>query len=217
MLPLLYALTLFASAALLFAVQPMAGKDLLPLAGGTPAVWTTCLVFFQGVLLLGYLYADRLTAKLSVDRQALVHLAVGGLGLAAALWLRPDPAWIPEDQDYPTLGLAAYLAALVGVPFFAVSATAPLLQRWFAHTGHRTAGDPYFLYAASNAGSLLGLLAYPFAVEPVLSLGEQQTVWAAGYGLLLGLVAACAVVALRARASSAGSHLPRSLRACSCP
>jgi SAM-dependent methyltransferase len=196
MLPALFAATLFAAAALLFAVQPMAGKDLLPLAGGTPAVWTTCLLFFQGVLLLGYLYADRLT-RLPVGRQAVIHLLVGGLGLAAAVWLRPDPAWIPDDQDDPTLGLVRYLVALVGVPFFAVSATAPLLQRWFAHTGHRSAGDPYFLYAASNAGSFVGLLAYPFAVEPWLPLGEQRVWWAAGFFGLVALVAVCGLLAFR--------------------
>ena len=201
MLPALFAVTLFAAAALLFAVQPMAGKDLLPLAGGTPAVWTTCLLFFQAVLLLGYLYADRLS-RLPVGRQVGIHLLVGGLGLAAAAWLRPDPAWIPDDQDDPTLGLVRYLAALVGVPFFAVSATAPLLQRWFAHTGHRSAGDPYFLYAASNAGSLVGLLAYPFAVEPWLPLGAQRWWWAVGFAGLLGLVGGCGVVSFVGRVES---------------
>mgnify|MGYP002780445474 CR=1 FL=1 len=197
MSPVLFALALFGSAALLFSVQPVAGKVLLPLAGGTPAVWTTCLVFFQSVLLLGYLYADRLSARLAVNRQVLLHLAVGGVGLTSLLLLAPDPAWVPDDAESPVFGLAAYLAAFVGLPFFALSATAPLLQKWFAATGHRSAADPYFLYAASNAGSLLGLLAYPFAVEPNVTLGDQRTAWVVGYVLVLMSVAVCGWVAMR--------------------
>jgi SAM-dependent methyltransferase len=196
LLPTLFALTLFLSAALLFVVQPMAGKVLLPLAGGTPAVWTTCLVFFQAALLSGYLYAHRLTAA-PPRRQVGLHLAVAVLGIAAVVLLRPDPEWVPEDSDYPVLGLAAFLAALVGVPFFVLSTTAPLLQRWFAATGHRAARDPYFLYAASNAGSLLGLLGYPFLVEPNLSLGEQRAAWAVGFAAFAGLMAACGAVVWR--------------------
>ena len=191
MLPAVFALTLFASAGLLFVVQPAAGKELLPLAGGTPAVWTTCLLFFQAVLLAGYLYADRV-ARLAPRPQTVVHLAVGGAGLAAALLVRPDRAWIPDDSDYPVAGLTAYLAALIGVPFLALSATAPLLQRWFAATGHRAGADPYFLYAASNAGSLVGLLAYPFLVEPRVRLPDQWDAWTLGYAGLLGLVGVCA-------------------------
>jgi hypothetical protein len=110
---LLFATTLFASATLLFSVQPMAGKELLPLAGGTPAVWNTCLVFFQTVLLLGYLYADRLV-RWPLRGQLVGHLVVAGLAVVAAAILRPDPAWIPADSDYPIPGLVAYLAAAVG-------------------------------------------------------------------------------------------------------
>ncbi|HET6574392.1 MAG TPA: fused MFS/spermidine synthase [Fimbriiglobus sp.] len=197
MLPALFALTLFLSAALLFVVQPMAGKVLLPLAGGTPAVWNTCLVFFQTALLFGYLYAHRLTAA-PTRRQVGLHLAVAALAIVAVLTLRPDPDWVPADSDYPVFGLAAFLAALVGVPFFVLSATAPLLQRWFAATGHRSAADPYFLYAASNAGSLLGLLGYPFLVEPWLPLGEQRWLWAVGFAGLVGLMALCGVLVGRA-------------------
>ncbi len=206
MLPALFALTLFLSAALLFAVQPMAGKVLLPLAGGTPAVWNTCLVFFQAALLLGYLYAHRLTAA-PPRRQVGLHLAVAGLGIVAVLLLRPDPEWVPEDSDYPVLGLAAFLAALVGVPFFVLATTAPLLQRWFAATGHRSAADPYFLYAASNAGSLLGLLGYPFVVEPNLSLGEQRAVWAVGFAAFVGLMASCGAAIWRGRSDLPPSPL----------
>jgi hypothetical protein len=212
LLPILFALTLFLSAALLFVVQPMAGKVLLPLAGGTPAVWNTCLVFFQAALLLGYLYAHRLTTA-PPRRQVGLHLAVAGLGIAAVVLLRPDPDWVPEDSDYPVLGLAAFLAALVGVPFFVLSTTAPLLQRWFAATGHRSAADPYFLYAASNAGSLLGLIGYPFLVEPNLSLGEQRAAWAVGFAAFVGLMAACgvAVGSVGARSVSEGQDADPSL------
>lgn len=197
MLPILYALTLFLSAGLLFVVQPIAGKDLLPLAGGTPAVWTTCLLFFQAVLLIGYLYADRLV-RLSPMLQTMIHLSIGGLGLTAALLLRPSVEWIPEDSDYPILGLTAYLVGLVGAPFLVLSATAPLLQRWFAATGHPAGRDPYFLYAASNAGSLLGLLGYPFLVETRLQLPEQLEFWKIGYLGLMGLILLCAATVWRA-------------------
>ncbi len=196
MLPVLFAVTLFASAALLFSVQPIAGKKLLPLAGGTPAVWTTCLVFFQAILLLGYLYADRLSRLGAMGRQVLVHLGVGIAGCLTLLLVIPDSTWVPDDAESPVLGLVAYLAAFVGLPFFALSATAPLLQKWFASTGHAGARDPYFLYAASNAGSFFGLFAYPFLIEPHLTLGEQRTWWTVGYFALLGLVVGCGWVGM---------------------
>ncbi|OWK35915.1 fused MFS/spermidine synthase [Fimbriiglobus ruber] len=202
MLPVLFAATLFASAALLFVVQPMAGKVLLPQAGGTPAVWNTCLVFFQAVLLLGYLYAHALTTVLSARRQIVAHLGVIALGLAVAVGVRPDPDWIPDDGEFPFAGLVAFLAALVGGPFLVLSASAPVFQRWFAQTGHRSAHDPYFLYAASNAGSFIGLLGYPFLVEPNLPLDHQESWWRTGYAVFFGLAAACGtVVWLRSRRS----------------
>lgn len=187
-----FAMALFSAAALLLAVQPVAGKVLLPLAGGSPAAWAACLVFFQAVLLLGYLYADRLGA-IRVRWQPLVHLAVGAVGFAAALFIRPDAAWIPDDAEYPFLGILAFLAAFVGLPFFALSATAPLLQRWFASTGHRAAADPYFLYAASNAGSLLGLIAYPFLIEPTVPVSTQMKYGLIAYAVIFGLIAFCGV------------------------
>src|SRR5688572_17352986 len=152
---LLFAATMFLSAALLFVVQPMTGKQLLPLCGGTPAVWNTCLVFFQAALLLGYLYAHGL-GRLPVGRQLVVHAVVlaAGFGLVVAFGrLKPDPALIPDAADVPVAGLILGLAACVGGPFLVLAATAPLLQKWFAAASHR---DPYPLYAASNAGSLIG-------------------------------------------------------------
>jgi spermidine synthase len=212
LLPVLYAATLFIGATLLFLVQPLIGKVLLPLLGGTPGVWNTCMVFFQAVLLGGYLYAHRSIARLGIRRQAVLHLGLLLLipiAFAVAVSARGTPvpgiaSLLPADQDYPVFGLIAFLAAAVGVPFFVLSTTAPLLQRWFASTGHASARDPYFLYAASNAGSLLGLLAYPFLIEPRLPLAEQQWIWAAGVGIYAVMVLVCAVTVLRREDSSFG-------------
>jgi hypothetical protein len=203
----LYAATLFVGATLLFLVQPLVGKLLLPLVGGTPGVWNTCMVFFQAVLLGGYLYAHRSTSKLGVRRQAAAHLILLAFVLLAfklgtAATGSPVPvvsSLLPEDQDYPIFGVVALLAVAVGFPFFVLSTTSPVLQRWFAATGHPSAKDPYFLYAASNAGSLLGLLGYPLLIEPRLTLATQQWVWAAGVGAYLLMVLACAACLFRER------------------
>lgn len=210
MLPALYAATLFVGAALLFLVQPLVGKLLLPLVGGTPGVWNTCMVFFQVVLLAGYLYAHRSTSQLGVRRQALIHLCllaavVIAFKVAVASRGAPVPvvsSILPDDQDSSALvflQLSAVVGVAVGVPFFVLSTTSPVLQKWFASTGHPAAKDPYFLYAASNAGSLLGLLAYPLAIEPRLTLVQQQWVFAGGVMGYVGLVFACALTVLRNR------------------
>ncbi|MFO0845360.1 MAG: hypothetical protein U0797_23750, partial [Gemmataceae bacterium] len=204
MRPVLFALTLFLSAALLFLVQPMVGKLLLPLLGGTPAVWNTCLVFFQALLLAGYLYAHVSTDRLGVRRQARWHLLVlllPPVALAAGWGLAGSPVPVvssltPTDEDYPVLPLLAMLFLAAGPVFLVLATTGPLLSRWFAAGGGR---DPYVLYAASNAGSLLGLLAYPFLVEPSLSLTTQQWAWAAGVGAYILLAAGCATLTWRAR------------------
>lgn len=205
LLPALYAFTLFVGAALLFLVQPMVGKLLLPLLGGTPGVWNTCMVFFQAVLLGGYLYAHRSTGQFGVRRQALFHLAllaVVVLAFKAALSATGSPvpvitSLLPDDQDYPIFGLVAFLGVAVGVPFFILSTTSPLLQRWFVTTAHPSARDPYFLYAASNAGSLLGLLGYPLFIEPRLTLEEQKWLFAAGVCAYVVLVVICATTIFR--------------------
>src|SRR5919199_3029713 len=156
----LFATTIFVSATLLFVVQPMVAKAILPLLGGTPAVWNTCMVFFQAVLLAGYLYAHLLVTRLRLAAQVPIHLALLAL---AGLTLPIDvtSAWSAWHEAHPQLGVLALLAGGVGLPFLALSATAPLLQAWFARTGHSSAGDPYYLYAASNAGSIVALLSYP--------------------------------------------------------
>ena len=181
-----FALTLFVSATLLFLVQPMFAKMVLPRLGGTPAVWNTCMVFYQAVLLAGYLYAHFSTKWLGSRRQALLHLAILALPLLV-LPIALGDAQIPIGGQNPTAWLLAILAASVGLPFFAVSASAPMLQKWFADTGHPAGKDPYFLYAASNLGSMLALLGYPTIIEPMLPLAGQSRVWQFGY-LLLGLL-----------------------------
>jgi hypothetical protein len=186
----LFAATLFLSAALLFAVQPMVAKMVLPLLGGAPAVWNTAMLFFQGALLAGYAYAHLLARHLRPGAQVAAHLAV----LAAGFLFLPlglAEGWAPPADASPILWLLALLSASVGLPFLALSATAPLLQAWFARSGHKEAADPYFLYAASNLGSILALLAYPFIIEPTLPVSLQRLAWSGGYVLLAALIALC--------------------------
>src|SRR3989338_6757791 len=153
----LFSVTLFLSAFLLFAVQPMFTKMVLPLLGGTPAVWNTCVVFFQAMLLAGYSAAHLMAQRLRPQRQVMVYLGVLTAGLLF-LPARIPPRWLPPADGSPILWLFALLSVAIRLPFFVVSATSPLLQRWFAKTVHPSSADPYFLYAASNLGSLLALL-----------------------------------------------------------
>ncbi len=193
MLVLCFAAALFVSSAQLFLIQPMVAKAVLPMLGGTPAVWNTCMVFFQCALLGGYLYAHLGARWLGARRQAILHVAIL-LASSAALPGVLAPSAAPPADASPSWWLLRLLVVTVGVPFFVVSTTAPMLQRWFATTGHRSAGDPYFLYAASNAGSLVALVGYPLVVEPTLRLGEQARLWIGGYGVLGLLTAACAAI-----------------------
>jgi hypothetical protein len=199
-LPFLFAITLFVSATLLFLVQPMIAKMILPLLGGTPAVWNTCMVFFQAALLAGYAYAHATTTWLGLRRQVLLHTVL--LFLPLLVLPITVAGWTPRSDVNPIPWLLTLLAVSVGLPFFVLSASAPLLQRWFAHTGHASAKDPYFLYAASNLGSMLALLSYPTLVEPHLPLNpqhwfSQSKLWAGGYGFMVLLVAACAWIIWR--------------------
>jgi SAM-dependent methyltransferase len=209
-LKLLFATTLLLSATLLFLVQPMVGKMILPLLGGAPAVWNTCMVFFQAALLAGYAYAHGSAARLESRRQALLHAGVLLLP-ALTLPLLTLPVRLARGESLPNLPglsvfnsppaeanpipwLLALLVLTVGLPFFVLSTSAPLLQKWFAGTGHPSAGDPYFLYAASNLGSMLALISYPLLLEPFLRLEVQGRLWTAGYAgfVLLTLVCAAA-------------------------
>ena len=194
----LYSATLTLSAALVFMVQPMFARLLLPLLGGTPAVWTVALLFFQTALLLAYLYAHWTTRRFGVRRQAALHLALVA-GAMIVLPIGVPDGWTPPTDSSPIPWLLAVLVVAVGLPYFVVSSTAPLLQSWLADTDHPDAADPYFLYRASNVGSVVGLLAYPVLVEPGLGLDAQGWLWSAGYGLFAVLIVACALVLWRAR------------------
>jgi SAM-dependent methyltransferase len=192
-----YTTTIFVSAFLLFLVQPMFARMVLPLLGGSPAVWNTALVFYQGALLLGYGYAHLATKVLGPRRQAAIH--VGFMLLPFLVLPVGVPGGVtPPATDNPAPWLLLMMAIAVGLPFTVVSASSPLLQRWFAETGHPQARDPYFLYAASNAGSLLALLAYPALIEPALRLREQSWLWTGGYALLFALMAGAAALLWRA-------------------
>ena len=187
--PALFAVAIFTSASLVFVVQPMATKLILPLLGGSPAVWNTALVFFQTALLAGYLYAHLLQRIRSLRWQAGIHLV---LLLAAALFLPLHIKGVLGDPD-PAAPIAWLLGTLVvslGAPFAILSATAPLLQAWFARVQAGKAGgqNPYVLYAASNLGSFLALLSYPVLIEPLATLSAQRMMWSIGYGVFVTLV-----------------------------
>jgi hypothetical protein len=196
---LLFAATLFLSAALLFWVEPMVAKMLLPLLGGTPAVWNTCLLFFQTVLLAGYAYALFASRRLTLRQQIAAQLLIFSIAAVSfPIWVSPATAASVPRGGNPAFWLLGRLLLLVGLPFFALATLSPLLQRWFAATRRESARDPYFLYAASNAGSLCALVAYPLAIEPLFALRRQSWLWAVAYGALALLVALCGALALAA-------------------
>jgi hypothetical protein len=194
----LFGCSIFMAASLVFLVQPMAAKMVLPLFGGSSSVWTASMVFFQSVLLGGYLYAHGTTRTLGLRRHLSLHSAL----LLASVAALPIGQHLvaPEADSSPTLSLLGLLALSVGVPFFVVTTASPLLQRWFYATGHTAGRDPYFLYATGNAGSLLALLAYPLVVEPRLSLDAQTQLWSAGYVGFVLLCLGCAFLLWRSGA-----------------
>ncbi|MCB1504312.1 MAG: fused MFS/spermidine synthase [Hyphomicrobiaceae bacterium] len=185
----LYAATMFLSALLLFSIQPLFAKMILPTLGGSPSVWAVSLCFFQAALLAGYGYAHVLNHFAKPQYAPFIHIALMAI---AALML---PFGLPANMEPPTgdayFWLIGVLTIGVGLPFFAVSANAPLLQAWYARSGHPHARDPYFLYGASNLGSLLALLSYPVLIEPLLGLGQQADIWTGGYFLLAAAIASC--------------------------
>jgi len=187
-LVILYTATIFLSAFLIFLVQPIIGKLLLPLAGGSPSVWNACMLFFQALMLAGYSYTHFSQKKLGVNKQTNLQI---GLMLATLLLLPirfDSSSAIPED---PTFWLLINLFKSAGIPFFILATLSPMLQLWFAHSGHNRAANPFFLYAASNTGSFAALLAYPFLIEPFVNLADQTTLWAAGYVILTILIIVC--------------------------
>jgi hypothetical protein len=191
----LFSATLFVSAFLMFLVEPMMARMVLPLLGGAPAVWNTCLVFFQAVLLAGYAYAHGATGRLGLRQQIVVHcivLLAPLLMLPIALHQAP-----PVAGQNPVAWLLLALTASIGLPFFVVSTSAAVLQKWFSATGDEAADDPYFLYVASNLGSFIALLAYPLIVEPTLRLQDEARLWTVGYGALVALSLTCALIVWR--------------------
>ena len=202
---------MFLSAALLFVVEPMVGKMMMPLLGGTPAVWNTCIVFFQAVLLAGYLYAHTALRFLGRRTQIATHLVLVALPLliAGLLPLHLPAGWEPPTESNPVGWVLLLLLVVVGLPFFALSGTTSIMQRWFADSGLKDAGDPYFLYAASNAGSLVGLLAYPLILEPLLRLHTQSWLWSVAYAVFVAFTTACGLLAWRWRTRDLDSRSNR--------
>jgi len=192
---ILYAVAIFLGAFLLFLVQPIIAKQILPWFGGSAAVWATCMVFFQMTLLVGYAYADLTTRKLAPRRQAMLHVALLTLSLLA-LPIMPDPSWKPAGGENPSWRILGLLALTIGLPYFLLSTTSPLLQAWF--TRRFDHAIPYRLFALSNLASLLALLAYPVMIEPWVSTGTQSVAWSVCYGLFALLCGYTAVAGVRA-------------------
>jgi hypothetical protein len=191
---LAYGATMFLSAFLLFLIQPLIGKFILPWFGGAPAVWTACMLFFQALLLAGYTYAHVIASRWPLRRQARLHVTLLAVSAAAVLWfsVAPSPAWKPGGDQSPVGHILGLLLVTIGAPFFLLSATAPLLQAWFSRT--RPERFPYRLYALSNLGSLLAIVTYPFLIEPAVTLMRQAALWSWAYA---AFAVACALVARR--------------------
>ncbi|HKM55253.1 MAG TPA: hypothetical protein VJY33_17745, partial [Isosphaeraceae bacterium] len=201
--PLLFTLTSLLSAALLFLIQPMVARMVLPQFGGSPAVWTTCMLFFQVLLLAGYGYAH-LAWRAGGKKQAAAHLLLMIVALTV-LPIMVSNAWAPRNGQEPTLLLLGLLFCSAGLPFFVLASSSPLLQSWYAASGSGSARDPYWLYAASNLGSMAGLAGYPLLMEPFLTVRAQSALWTAGFALLVVLFGACAA---NVAWSTAGGHEP---------
>ena len=194
---LLYALTIFVSAFLLFLVQPVMAKQILPWFGGSAAVWTTCLVFFQTTLLLGYAYADLIVRRLSSRSQVIVHVALL-VASCVVLPIVPGVQWKPLGTENPSFMILGLLAVTVGLPYLLLSTTSPLVQAWFARSF--PGRSPYRLFALSNLASMLALVGYPFGLEPWVATRMQSYGWSAAYALFVVLCIACGWYSLRASA-----------------
>src|SRR3954464_13558621 len=201
MLP--FALTIFTGAFLLFQVQPLIGKYILPWFGGGPGVWTTCLLFFQTLLLGGYAYAHFSSTRLTPRRQVILHFVLLGLSLAM-LPITPSEALKPDGAGDPNWRILVLLMATIGLPYFVLSSTGPLMQQWFSQTNPGV--SPYRLYALSNVGSLLALLSYPIYFEVNFTRHAQGTLWSVG---LVIFVLCCGYCAWRLmRHSSVAGTVP---------
>ena len=202
-----YTLATFLSAVLLFSVQPMFAKMVLPVLGGSPSVWAVAIFFFQSALLVGYCYAHLLIAKAPPRLSGIIHLAVMVVALLA-LPIGLPRGWTEPPPGEPYLWQIGLFTVAIGLPFLAVAANAPLLQAWFARTGHRQGNDPYFLYAASNLGSLLALLSYPFVLEPAFGLKALSRFWVVGYIVLLAALALAFLLLVWRGSEAAAERLP---------
>jgi len=199
-----FATSIFLSAFLLFSVQPLFAKLVLPKLGGSPGVWSVAMVFFQTMLLAGYGYAHILTKNFSLKNAAFIHLAVMLLAFVVLPLALPQ-GWDTPPQDGQALWLLGLFSVAVGLPFFAVAANSPLLQAWFARTGHKHAADPYFLYGASNIGSFASLILYIVLFEPTMVLSSQTMAWSVGFAVLVGFIGTCGllVVSLQGKGKAA--------------
>ncbi len=202
-----YTATTFLSALLLFSVQPMFAKMVLPVLGGSPSVWAVAIFFFQAALLAGYCYAHFLINRVKPEITGYVHLALCLLAFALALPFGLPKGWTEPPPGEPYLWQIGLFTVAIGLPFIAVSANAPLLQAWFARSGHKHARDPYFLYAASNLGSLIALLAYPFILEPLFGLKVLSRFWSIGFVLLAAAIA-LSYFLMRGRLAGAAASAP---------
>jgi hypothetical protein len=205
-----YTATTFLSALLLFSVQPLFAKMVLPVLGGSPSVWAVAVFFFQAALLVGYCYAHFLIAKVPARTTGIIHLCVCVVALVC-LPIGLPSGWSEPPPGQPYLWQIGLFAVAIGLPFMAVAANAPLLQAWFARTGHPHANDPYFLYAASNLGSLMALLAYPFVLEPAFGLKALSGFWAIGFLLLIAAIGG--VFLLMLQRAAAIDSLPAAVKA----
>lgn len=200
-----YAVTIFVSAFLLFQVQPLIGRFILPWFGGGPSIWTSCMLFFQILLLGGYLYAHLISVKLKPRTQVITHLSLLAISLVF-LPIAPSDSWKPVADQSPLLQILLLLLATVGGPYFMLSSTGPLMQKWFSQS---TPGQsPWRLYALSNIGSLLALLSYPFVFEPWLALKQQVWSWSIVYGAYAALATWCGIRYLQHQSAAAMSVLP---------
>jgi hypothetical protein len=197
-----YTLATFISALLLFSVQPMFAKMVLPVLGGSPSVWAVAIFFFQAALLVGYCYAHLLIARLPLSATGLLHFSLCLLALLA-LPMGLPAGWREPPPGEPYLWQLGLFTVAIGLPFVAVSANAPLLQAWFARTGHPQGRDPYFLYAASNLGSLIALLGYPFVLEPAFGLKALAGLWTAGFVVLVAALAFAFLLVLNRQGEAA--------------
>jgi SAM-dependent methyltransferase len=198
----LFSLTVFVGSFLLFMVQPLAGKLILPYLGGAPSVWTACMLFFQTILLFGYLYAAQAIKKVGCEKQSILHILLLVMGFVF-LPLSIDFSGIDSAVHQPVTWMLSKLLVSIGFLFFVVSANAPMIQRWYSTIGQKDSDDPYFLYAASNVGSLIALLGYPLVMEPNFRVTDAREIWSVGYLVLTVLVLICSFIVWKGKGTEA--------------